>query len=190
MKTLTPQLIAALSQPVVPLVQLVKFAFKGGTMGLNSSNVNFDHAGVEYRGAGGLGTVTPSEDSAGEVKGITLTLNGAPASMVALALDGSNEWQGTPIEVHTAVLDQDYQVAGVLTDWTGFGDVMGISEDGEKCTIQATAESSAVDLIRSKSALYNNPDQQRIDPTDRGLEYVTDKSDEPIVWPAKAWYYK
>lgn len=190
MKILTPQLIAALSQPVVPLVQLVKFDFATGTLGLNTSNMAITWDGVVYQGALGLGSISPIEDGPGEIKGLNLTLNGGPAELIALALDSADQWQGTPVSIWTAVLDSNYQLVGVELDWSGTGDVMGISEDGEKCTISATAESSAVDLLRSNVLHYSQADQYQFDATDLGFNHVVDKSDEPIVWPAKEWYYK
>ena len=190
MKVLTTALATALSNKTVPLVQLVKFEFGNNVLGLNTSNFTIDWGGVSYAGAAGLGTISPVDDSPGEIKGITLTLNGAPAEMVALALDSSDEWQGAPVTVYTAVLDENYKIAGVTLDWSGFGDVMSIAEDGEKCTIAATAESSAVNLLRSTVLHYSAADQSAIDATDLGFNMVTDKSDEPVVWPAKEWFYK
>jgi hypothetical protein len=190
MRILNAEAIEAMSQDTVPLVQLVRFDFPAETLGLNTSNRNFTYGGVEYRGAAGLGSIATIEDSPGEIKGLVFTLNGAASEMVALALDNSDEWQGTPITVGTAVLDQNYQIVDVLDDWVGFGDVMSLSEDGESCTLQATAESSAVDLTRSTPLTYSLADQRAIDPTDLGFSLIASQIEQPIVWPTKEWYYK
>lgn len=190
MKVLSPTLEAALANPVVPLMQLVKLEFEGETLGLNTSNLTVEWGGVSYAGASGLGAISPIDDSPGEVKGLTLALNGAPAEMVALALDSADDWQGAGVTVYTAALDADYKVAGAAIDWTGSGDVMSLAEDGQQCAISATAESSAVSLLRSGVLHYSAADQASIDPTDLGFNMVIDKADEPVIWPAKEWYYK
>lgn len=181
---------SAINAEVAPLVQLVAMEFPDGTLGFNTANISLSWDGVTYAGAAGLGSISPIEDSAGEVKGLTLSLNGASAETIALALDDADAWQGVPVRVYTAVLDSNYKIAGVLLDWAGTGDVMSIVEDGEKCTISATAESEAVDLLRSNVMYYSAADQASVDSTDLGFNMVVDKSDEPIIWPAKEWFYK
>lgn len=190
MITFSAPLAAALANPTVPLLQLVKFNFTPTPICLNSSNRDYEHGGLTYKGAYGYGSIAVVEDSPGEVKGLTFMLNGAPASMVALALDDSDLWQGVVVTVSTAVLGSDYQIAGVQVDWTGYGDVMSIAEDGETCAISATAESSAVDMMRSSPLTYSHADQLSIYPTDNAFQYVVDQVSDPVVWPAKEWFYK
>lgn len=190
MRSLSAPTLAALAQPVVPLVQLVRMQFPGGDVAINTSNWPLTWAGVNYAAAAGLGTISPINDSPGEVKGLQFTLSGVSASMVALALDDAAEWQGVPIEIRTAILDASFQVVDAPLEWSGLGDTMSIAEDGDTCEITATAESSAVDLLRGHALMYANGDQQSLYPGDRAFEYVADQEGEPVVWPAKEWFYK
>lgn len=190
MRSLSAPTLAALGQPVVPLVQLVRMAFPGGDVALNTSNFTLVWDGVTYTGASGLGSIAPIEDSPGEVKGLQFSMSGVSAAMVSIALDDAAEWQGVPIEIRTAILDADYQVVDAPLEWSGLGDTMGLSEDGESCTVTATAESSAVDLLRGSPTTYNDADQQSLYPGDRAFEYVTSQADQPVVWPAKEWFYR
>jgi len=190
MRALAAPTVAALAQPAVPLVQLIHLAFPSGAIALNSSTWNLEWAGVTYLGAYGLGTVSAIEDGPGEVRGLQFRLSGVAAEQVALALDGADEWQGVAVTVRTAILNADYQVVDAPVDWTGYGDTMGISEDGGTAVVEATAESSAVDLLRGNPSTYSDADQRAIYPADRAFEYVVSQADQPVVWPAKSWFYK
>ena len=48
----------------------------------------------------------------------------------------------------------------------------------------------AVDLLRGSAMTYSDADQRAIYPADRAFEYVVDQADQPVVWPAKSWFYK
>ena len=146
--------------------------------------------GEVYRGALGLGSIGAIEDSPGEVKGLQFTLSGVAASAIAVALDDADEWQGVPVTIRTAILDQDYQVVDAPLEWTGTGDTMSIEENGDTAVITATAESSAVDLLRGHPLTTSHEDQQTVAPGDRAFEYVNSQADQPVVWPAREWFYR
>ena len=99
-------------------------------------------------------------------------------------------WQGVPIIIRTAILDANYAVTEAPVEWTGRGDVMSVSEDGETCTVTATAESTAVDLLRGSAMTYSDGDQQSLYAGDRAFEYVVDQANKPIVWPSKEYFQK
>jgi hypothetical protein len=140
MKSLAAGTITALSQAAVPIVQLVYLGF-AAPVALNTSTWDIVYDGVTYRGAYGLGTISAVTDGPGEVKGLQFTLSGVSAAAISLALDGGDVWQGTPITIRTAILDANYAVTEAPIEWTGRGDVMSVSEDGDTCTVTATAES-------------------------------------------------
>lgn len=191
MRYVTPAAEAALAAEVVPLVQLVHLDFgPGQVIALNSSNWDLVWDGVTYLGAAGLGAVSVVTDSPGEVKGLQFELAAVAASHIALALDDADQWQGVPVTIRTAVLNANYQVVDAPVEWTGYGDTMSINEDGESASITATAESSAVDLLRGSPLTYSDADQQALHPGDRFFEYVADQADQPVVWPAKEWFYQ
>jgi hypothetical protein len=189
MKTLAAGTITALSQPVVPIVQLVYLGF-ASPIALNTSTWDIVHEGVTYRGAYGLGSISAVADSPGEIKGLQFTMSGVSAASISLALDGGDVWQGTPITIRTAILDANYAVTEAPVEWTGRGDVMAVSEDGDTCTVTATAESTAVDLLRGSAMTYSDGDQQSLYPGDRAFEYVVDQANKPIVWPSKEYFQK
>jgi hypothetical protein len=170
-------------------VQLIRLDFPSATVALNTSNRDLVWSGVTYKGAYGAGTISPIADSPGEVKGLQFELSGVAASSISMALDGTDEWQGCPVAILTAILDPTtYAVLDAQAEWTGLGDTMSISEDGETCAISATAESSAVDLLRGVPLTYTQADQQVFYPSDTAFQYVVEQADQPVVWPARSWF--
>lgn len=189
MMILPPEALAALANPTVPMISLVRLGF-ASPIGLNSSNFSLTYNSVLYRGAYGLGTVSPIEDSPGEVKGLQFELFAGGVDIVALALDDAKVWQGTPVDVYGGILNADYQLVHAQRIWTGQGDTMSISEQRDKCILNASAESSAVDLLRGHPSVYADVDQRARFPSDRGLEYVLSQIDRPVIWPTREFFFK
>lgn len=179
-----------MTSPVVALVQLVKFEFPSQTMGLNTSNVVLEYDGVTYPGAAGLGAIAAITDGSGEVKGVSFSLDAGSMERLSLALDSAQEWPNTPATIYTALLDENYRVVQAFVDWTGFGDVMTLRDEEGKTTLSASAESSAVNLLRGVSSTYTTGDQVLTYAGDRAFDFIVDKGDEPITWPAATYFYK
>lgn len=190
MKTLTSSAVQALSSGTVNVVQLLLLQFTGSSIALNTSNFDFDYGGITYKGAYGMGSISEVDDSPGEIKGIQFTLNGGSADLISLALDDAKLWQGTPVTLRTAILSDDYVILDAPTTWIGFGDTMSIAEDDSTTMIHATAESSAVDFMRSDPLVYNHADQQVLYPSDLGFNLILSQIDKQVVWPAKSFFYK
>lgn len=147
--------------------------------------------GITYKGAYGLGQISPITDKPGEVQGITLELHGADAARISLALDDSDIVQGSPVEVRTALIDTTtYQILDAPVEWVGTMDTMSIAEDGNSATIAVSCESKAVDLLRGNAAMYSAADQRAINATDGSFDYVVDQIDKPIVWPSREFFYR
>lgn len=190
MRSLSTDTLTALAQPSVPLVQLVLLDFAAGAVALNSSTWDLVWDGITYKGAYGLGTISTINDSPGEIKGLSLTLSGVSASAVSLALDGGDDWQGVPFYAKTAILNSDFQVVDAPTDWSGRGDVLSLSEDLETCAVNASAESTGVDLLRGSAMTYSHADQQALHPGDMSMEFVVDQTGQPVIFPSKEYFYK
>lgn len=188
MRTLPGSAVAALAGSVVPVVQLVLFSF-AAPIALSTANLDLEFGGITYRGAFGLGNVSEIDDSPGEIKGLQFTLAGVDAAYIALALDDAAVVQGTKVTIRTAILDGNtYRVVDAPIEWSGTLDTMTIAEDGDTCTIQVTAESTAVDLLRGAPLTYSHADQRLMAPEDRAFQYVLSQANTPVVWPTRQWY--
>jgi hypothetical protein len=191
MKTYSAPVLAALAAGDVVVVQLVELQFPSGTVALNTSNWHLVWGGVTYLGAYGLGSVSPVKDSPGEIQGISFTLSGGDSSSIALALDAATEVQGTPAIIRPAILDTTtFQILDAPIDWAGTLDTMSIEEDNNQATISATAESAAVDLLRGNLSTYSDADQQAMFPGDLAFQFVVSQVDQPVVWPAREYFFQ
>lgn len=193
MRTFSAPVLALLASGHAALVQLVLLQFPSGSVAINSSNLDLEWAGVIYKGAYGLGTVSPISDSPGEIKGITLELISADSSSLSLALDAADEVQGAPAIIRTALIEQTpagYVVHDAPIDFSGLCDRMSIAEDGESCAVSVSVESVAVDLLRGNASTYSDADQQALYPGGRAFEYVVSQADKPVVWPSREWYFR
>lgn len=190
MKTLSAPAIAAMSSGSVAIVQLILMEFSSGQVALNMSTWDLVVNGITYKGAYGLGTISPIIDKPGEVQGMTLELFGE-AAMIVLALDDADIVQGTDLIISTALIEtENYQVIESQVEWVGTLDTMSIGEDGTQASIRVSAESKAVDLMRGTPQFYSESDQTAIHPADHSFKYVTDQIDKPVIWPARAFFYQ
>lgn len=188
MRSLDPSAVAALSAKTLGLATLVHMAFPTAIR-LASANVDIQAPSGLYRGAGALGQISQIDDSPGEIKGLNFALSGVPSEYIALALDDAGIVQGTPVTIRTAIFDgETYALCDEPIVWTGRLDTMSIEEDGDTCTIAATAESTAVDLLRGNPLTYSDADQKMLYPGDRAFEYLVGQINKPIVWPDKMWF--
>ncbi len=191
MRTVSAGALAALASSHVALVQLVLLEFPSGQVAINTSNWPLVWAGVTYKGAFGLGSISAIEDSPGSVKGITFTLDGGPGDMISLGLDGANEVQGTFVTIRDAILETaTYTIQDAPIAWAGRLDTMSIAEDGEHAAISCSAESRAVDLMRGTPMTYSDADQQAMFPGDRALEFVVSQVGKPVIWPMREFFFK
>jgi hypothetical protein len=191
MKAYSAEVLAALAENELALVTMLKIEFPSGTIALNASNYTLSYGGDTYLAANGLGQISPISDGSGDPGGIKLELLNFDSSYLALALDSTDEVQGSPIELRTAILDKTtHALIDAPLDWAGYADTMSMGEDGASGTIGLSAENKGVDLLRGNPLVYNEADQQSLYATDRYFEYVVSQSDQPVVWPSKAWFYQ
>lgn len=191
MKTLDAATLAALASGSVAIVQLLHLNFSPTPIALNMSTWDLTWGGVVYKGAYGLGSISAVEDKPGEVQGIVLELHAGDAARISLALDDADVVQGTVCTIRTAIIETtNYTILEAPIEWLGTLDTMSIGEDGTTASIRVTAESRAVDLLRGNPLFYSDADQTVINPADRSFKYVVDQIDKPVVWPARAFFFR
>jgi len=193
MRSLAAPVLALLASGNASIAQLVLLRFPGGDVALNTSVYDLEWDGVIYRGARGLGTISPINDSPGEIKGLTLELIGADSASLSLALDEADEVQGAACTIRTALVEQTdtgFVVRDAPVDFAGLCDTMRIAEDGMSCAVSVTVESAAVDLLRGNASTYSDADQQALYPGDRAFEFIAAQADKRDVWPSREFFFQ
>jgi hypothetical protein len=170
---------------------MVSISFASGTLSLNSSNWDLTWQSVVYRGAYGLGAISQTKDSPGEVQGITFTVDGGDSAKLSLALDAADQVQLAPVIIRTGLIETSgYTLVDAPIEWVGVCDTMQIVEVGSRCEVTVKAESKAVVLLRGNPSILNDADQQYAFAGDRAFEYVVQQTDKPVVWPSREYFYK
>lgn len=188
MRTISPAAAAVLASGNVSFVQFLRMQFPSAILAFNTSNRSISLDGVLYLGAGNLGSIGEVADAPGEIKGLQFEMSGVSSSAIALALDSSSEVQGTPTDLRTGILNDAGTVLDAPVDWAGRLDTMSITETGSTCALSATAESTAVDLLRGAPRTYSNADQQARFPGDMAFEFSVAQATAPVVWPLRQWF--
>jgi len=138
--------------------------------------------GNTYTGLGDLLQISEiTETSDMSVSGINVTITGLKESFLVVAKD--RNYQGSPLTVSFGAFDS----TGSLIDdpaivFSGFMDVMTITESGENSQIAIAVENKLIAFDRSKVRRYTAEDQKIDHPTDKGFEFVTAIVEKEIIW--------
>lgn len=165
-------------------IMLVYFEFDGGDIRLWSGVGDLLWGSDTFTGAGSLMGLSPYEENqALQAQGITVTVSGISSSILSIAL--AEPYQGRPATIWLGALDS----AGVLISdpyqiFTGFMDVMSITEGGENCDVSVSIENKMITITKTKESRYTGEDQKRKYSGDLGLDFVAFLQDKEIVWKA------
>jgi hypothetical protein len=139
--------------------------------------------GQVWSGLGSLlGVSTIEEVGNVEAKGITLSLSGIDATLLASIL---GEVQlGLPVVVSLGLFDSTGTtlIADPVCSWAGRMDQPTFDMDGTKATISINCESRLVDMNVAVDRRYTNEDQQLDYPGDLGMMFVNSIQDAIIFW--------
>ena len=193
MKIYSAEVTAAMASSVLGIADQVALEFATTPIYLNSSNWDITFGGKTYKGAAGLGQITPVQDQPGQVSGLSLSMSGTSPGLLSLAMDSAGTVKGTVITLRTAVFGVDADTGAItLLDapllWAGKLDTMSLSLDGQTRTVAATAESQAINLMRSNAWYYSSPDQRLVKPDDGSMDYILDQQNQKVVWPSRQWF--
>lgn len=159
-------------------------------MGLDSGSLRFwdgigpfEWDGDTYTGVGNLGTIGAIRESAAlRAEGLEFTLSGVPAALVSIAI--GEQYQGRPVEVWRALLDEDYALINdPIKTFGGRLDQMVCIFDGQSSQIKVSAENRLVDLERAlHPRFYSDQDQQNEFPGDLGMQFGPSLVNADVVW--------
>lgn len=188
MRTLSSAGATALSSAVVCIAVLVEMDLTESLF-LNTSSLDLVIGGNTYEGLGNLGSIDTIDESSGDLPRLNFQLAGVQPTSIALAL--GEPVQGKAVRIKIALFDS---ATGALIDvrlrYSGYLDVMSLSDGRDSAVISVSSESALLDLLRPKGLYYNDADQQALNPGDLAFQYVNDQVDQKIVWPASTFFTK
>lgn len=185
MRSLSSPTLSALQASALPVALLVEMELST-PLYLCTGALDLVWSGSTYWGTKGLGAINAIADTPSDIKAMSFTLSGVPATQVALVL--GDAIQGKTVRIRSALFDPNtYQVLDVRLIWQGVLDVVSIEDGAPTSTIQVTAEHAAIDLIRSRASYYSDAEQRRLCGGDPSLQYIADQTEQRIVWPAASY---
>lgn len=159
-----------------------------------------------------VGVSTNEETQDLEAKGIILTLSGIPSNLISLALTERSRgrpfkmWLGaidsstqsgslaqengdliTQESGDDIMLDGGAVIPNTLIGspyqcFSGWMDVMEVSDDGNLAVIRLSVESAMLTGQRAKVSRYTAEDQKKRFSNDKGLDFINQLIDKEVVW--------
>ena len=186
MRYIHPDVIAALESRIFRPVYFVEILFDE-TLRFTSAYSSMSIGGVEYFGAGNLGSVSPVTEGI-ELNPQELKIIVAGVSETSLAAIVTERYLNRPAKVLSALLDEQGQIIGEpMESFSGLVDEIQV-EIGSIGRITITVRDELADWARPRIERYTNSDQQARYPGDKGLEYMSQVSDKQIVWPSSSYF--
>ena len=185
-RTLTTAMRDAVTADVVRPVLLIRMVFDTAPLHVWNGVGDLTFSSNTYSGLGDLISISTIEETSDiSASGINVVLTGLKSSFLSTALN--EDYQGRVITVHLGGFDASGSlIADPIIIFTGFMDVMTITEAGDSSTISIACENKLIALERSKERRYT-PEDQKIDfPNDKGFEFVADTSKQEIIWGGRS----
>ena len=186
-RVLSAEMLAVATADVVRPIYLVKAEFdstppEDRNLYLWSGFGDLTFNGKNYLGVGNLLSISAVDESTDlTATGASIVLSGIQSPFLAIARD--EDYQGRPITIYLGALDDTGDlIASPTVLFSGFMDVMTISEAGETSTISVTAENKLIAFDRSYVRRYTAEDQKIDYPNDMGFEFVAKIADQEIIW--------
>lgn len=180
-RSMTAAMVSEVTTAALSPVLMVKMNFST-PVHLWTGYGTLTYGGTGYLGLGDLGALAPVEETTDlAARGLMFQLSGVPTAYISLAL--TEDYQGRSCSVMLGALSPTAGlIASPVTVYVGRMDVMTITDDGETATISMSSEPRLVDFRRTREVRYTDEEQQAIDPTDKGLEFVSAIQEKTIHW--------
>ncbi|GAB3282689.1 hypothetical protein GCM10027347_59070 [Larkinella harenae] len=205
MRNITQDMIDEFSGPTVAPALLGEFYFDSGFIGMWTGIGTLTWGDRQFLGGGnfiGISPVNETQDL--QAKGITLSLNGIPSSLISLSLNERS--RGRPFRLFLASVSSTRRVATeqepgvVLTEdggvvllenqlidspyriFSGLMDVIEFTDNGQTADIRMSVENALIIGQRAKVGRYTPEDQKKRFPGDKGLDFINQLQDKSIVW--------
>lgn len=181
-RTLSTEMQAVAVAELVRPIYLVKMEFDSDDLNLWSGLGNLVYSGDTYIGTGDLMAISSVKESEELVaNGVNFTVSGITDPLLSKARD--EPYQGRKITLYLGAFDENADIiSSPVVLFSGFMDVMTISDSGETSTITIAAENKLISFERSSIRRFTAEDQKIDHPTDKGFEFVSKIAQQEIVW--------
>ena len=181
-RTLSTAMQAVATAELVRPIYLVDLEFASGSIYLWSGLGDLSFHSNTYIGAGDLLSIGSVQESTElTATGVQITLGGIKQSLLTLARD--EPYQGRPLTIRLGAFDENGDlIASPVIVFSGFMDVMTISDSGETSTISLSAENKLIVFQKTAVRRYTAEDQKIEHPNDEGFEFVAKIQEKEIVW--------
>ena len=181
--------LAALSGDHVKWLIFAKVDLNGGTLAFNSSLRDRVFNGLNYSGAGDLGSVSGLSES-GSLNPSDYEISFSAVNDTTLNLIVNEQYMNNLAEVHLACVDDSDAIIGSPFLWfRGLTDSVTV-EYGKNSIIRVQVRDRLADWSRRRVSRYTDQEQQLLHPGDLGLQYVSEVASKEVEWPNKTWFEK
>lgn len=205
MRNITADMLAEFSSGRVHPAILGEMYFDSATVRMWTGIGAIEWGDKEFLGGGNFIGVSPIEETQdNEAKGIVVSLNGIPSSLIAGAL--LEKSRGRPFRLYLAsvltrasvateqdpgvvftedgghVLLENQFVDSPYRIFSGLMDVMEFVDNGETASIRLSVENALIIGQRAKISRYTSEQQKSMFPNDAGLDMINQLQDKEIVW--------
>ncbi len=171
MRNLDPATLAALSNPNVPRIAMVRMHLDSDVIAWHSGFGSLIFETYEYVGAGHLGSIS-NVTEASEAKPNKIKVGIAGIDPVVISALLGEETMGRKAYVHLAICDEDWQIVGEPILWF-YGHMDPPSgRQGKTGSFEVAINSRLADWDRPLVERYSNVEQQARFPDDKGFEFA------------------
>lgn len=189
MRSLTSQMLAALVEPVVRIVYLVRMDLDSGVEAMNSGFRDIVFDGVTYTASGRLGSVSGITETPGaKSSSVTITLSGVHADAISSLVDV--QYLGRKCRIYIALVSEGGEFEADLCTLVFTGSLDSISGSiGNGANVIFAVRSRLADWERERKINYTDADQQKLHPGqgDKGFEFIPQLSQKKLIWPRAAF---
>ena len=178
--------ITASQASTIHPVVFAKLEFDSGTVAVHSELGDLTFGSVTYTGVGRFGTIGTAEESSDLSRTpITLTMSNIDQAMGSVVL--GEYYQGRLATVYLGYLNMTTRalVADPAIIYKGLINNAQIDQ-GKTFSVTISIESRLAAWERPITRRYNNADQILRYPGDKGMEFVEQAVNKPIIWGGDA----
>jgi hypothetical protein len=180
----SPQLaaVAASHRVVVPALEMM---FDSGALRLALCPWEIVAGIGTFQQTGDALNIEAIEESSSGMPGLRFTMSGLNPDIITIAT--AEPYRGRLVRLYKAYLDSEtHALVGTMRlQWVGRMRNIPITETNSTCTVTVDAENYDLALTRAMPRRWNDADQQRRFPGDRGCEYAAQMTEKFLPFPAK-----